>query len=86
MEKLIINQTSNEVSEIYREAVQTHQRILANGEICAQSLLEICKDLKRCVTKNFMKNSGTLLLKNTRKRPLALSQDKLTRTYQRMNA
>ncbi len=47
MEKLIINQTSNEVSEIYREAVQTHQRILANGEICAQSLLEICKDLKK---------------------------------------
>lgn len=47
MEKEIITTTTNEVSEAYRTAVQTHQRILANGEICAQSLLEICKDLKK---------------------------------------
>lgn len=47
MEKEIITTTTNEVSETYRTAVQTHQRILANGEICAQSLLEICKDLKK---------------------------------------
>lgn len=47
MEKEIITTTANEVSETYRTAVQTHQRILANGEICAQSLLEICKDLKK---------------------------------------
>lgn len=47
MEKEIITTTTNEVSENYKTAVQTHQRILANGEICAQSLLEICKDLKK---------------------------------------
>ena len=47
MEKEIITTTTNEVSETYKTAVQTHQRILANGEICAQSLLEICKDLKK---------------------------------------
>lgn len=47
MEKEIITTTTNGVSETYKTAVQTHQRILANGEICAQSLLEICKDLKK---------------------------------------
>lgn len=47
MEKEIITTTTNEVSETYKTAVQTHQRILANGEICTQSLLEICKDLKK---------------------------------------
>lgn len=46
MEKELIHITSTEMTEHYREAMQTHQRILANGEICAQSLLEICKDLK----------------------------------------
>lgn len=46
MEKAIVHITSTEMTETYKAAMQTHQRILANGEICAQSLLEICKDLK----------------------------------------
>ena len=46
MEKAIVHITSTEMTETYKTAMQTHQRILANGEICAQSLLEICKDLK----------------------------------------
>lgn len=46
MEKSIVHITSTEMTETYKAAMQTHQRILANGEICAQSLLEICKDLK----------------------------------------
>ena len=46
MEKEIVHITSTEMTETYKAAMQTHQRILANGEICAQSLLEICKDLK----------------------------------------
>ena len=46
MEKSIVHITSTEMTETYKTAMQTHQRILANGEICAQSLLEICKDLK----------------------------------------
>lgn len=46
MEKTIVHITSTEMTETYKAAMQTHQRILANGEICAQSLLEICKDLK----------------------------------------
>lgn len=43
----IINLNSTEMTAEYKEAIKTHQRILANGEICAQSLLEICKDLKK---------------------------------------
>lgn len=43
----IINWNSTEMTAEYKEAMKTHQRILANGEICAQSLLEICKDLKK---------------------------------------
>ncbi len=45
--KEIIHIDNSEMTAEYREAVQTHQRIMANGEICAQSLLEICKDLKK---------------------------------------
>lgn len=45
MENIILQ--SGEVSTEYSEAVRTHQRIMANGEICAQSLCEICKDLKK---------------------------------------
>ena len=45
MENIILQ--SGEVSPEYSEAVRTHQRIMANGEICAQSLCEICKDLKK---------------------------------------
>lgn len=45
MENIILQ--SGEVSTEYSEAVRTHQRIMANGEVCAQSLCEICKDLKK---------------------------------------
>lgn len=45
MENIILQ--SSEVSPEYSEAVRTHQRIMANGEICAQSLCEICQDLKK---------------------------------------
>ena len=45
MENIILQ--SGEVSPEYSEAVRTHQRIMANGEICAQSLCEICQDLKK---------------------------------------
>lgn len=45
MENIILQ--SGEVTPEYSEAVRTHQRIMANGEICAQSLCEICKDLKK---------------------------------------
>ena len=43
----IIHIDQSEIRAEYREALQTHQRIMANGEICAQTLLEICKDLKK---------------------------------------
>lgn len=43
----IINIEATDVTAIYEDALQTHQRILANGEICARSLYEVCKDLKR---------------------------------------
>lgn len=43
----IINIEKSEMTAEYKEALQTHQRIMANGEICAQSLFEICKDLKK---------------------------------------
>lgn len=45
--KELINVEKTEISNEYYEAVATHQRIMANGEICAQTLLEICKDLKK---------------------------------------
>ena len=45
--KDIIHIDQSEMRAEYREALQTHQRIMANGEICAQTLLEICKDLKK---------------------------------------
>ena len=45
MDNIILQ--SGEVSPEYSEAVRTHQRIMANGEICAQSLCEICQDLKK---------------------------------------
>lgn len=45
--KEIINLNNTEITAEYQEAMRTHQRILANGEICAASLLEICKDLKK---------------------------------------
>jgi len=43
----IINIEATDVTAIYEDALQTHQRILANGEICARSLYEVCKDLKK---------------------------------------
>ena len=43
----IINIEAKDVTEVYEDALQTHQRIMANSEICARSLLEVCKDLKK---------------------------------------
>lgn len=43
----IINIEATDVTAIYEDALQTHQRIMANGEICARSLYEVCKDLKK---------------------------------------
>lgn len=43
----IINIEANDRTVIYEDAIQTHQRIMANGEICARSLVEVCKDLKK---------------------------------------
>ena len=43
----IINIEGKDVTEVYKDAIHTHQRIMANGEICAKTLVEICKDLKR---------------------------------------
>ena len=43
----IINIEAKDVTEVYEDALQTHQRIMANSEICALSLLEVCKDLKK---------------------------------------
>ena len=43
----IINIEGTDVTAVYEDALQTHQRIMANGEICARSLYEVCKDLKR---------------------------------------
>ncbi len=45
--KEIIHIDNSEMTAEYKEALKTHQRIMANGEICAQTLLEICKDLKK---------------------------------------
>ena len=45
-EKRIIIQNNNDMTEEYSEAVQLHQRIMANGEVLSRSLFEICKDLK----------------------------------------
>ena len=43
----IINIEAKDVTAVYEDALQTHQRIMANSEICARSLLEVCKDLKK---------------------------------------
>lgn len=43
----VINIEATDVTAVYEDALQTHQRIMANGEICARSLYEVCKDLKR---------------------------------------
>lgn len=43
----IINIEATDVTSIYEDALQTHQRIMVNGEICARSLYEVCKDLKK---------------------------------------
>lgn len=43
----IINIEGTDVTAVYEDALQTHQRIMANGEICARSLYEVCKDLKK---------------------------------------
>ena len=42
-----INIEAKDVTVIYEDALLTHQRIMANSEICARSLYEVCKDLKR---------------------------------------
>lgn len=42
-----INIEAKDVTAIYEDALLTHQRIMANSEICARSLYEVCKDLKR---------------------------------------
>lgn len=43
----IIKIKANDITAVYEDALQTHQRIMANGEICARSLYEVCKDLKK---------------------------------------
>lgn len=43
----IINIEATDVTEVYKDAIHTHQRIMANGEICAKTLVEICMDLKK---------------------------------------
>ena len=43
----MINIEATDVTAVYEDALQTHQRIMANGEICARSLYEVCKDLKK---------------------------------------
>lgn len=43
----IINIEATDVTTVYEDALHTHQRIMANSEICARSLLEVCKDLKK---------------------------------------
>lgn len=42
-----INIEAKDVTVIYEDALLTHQRIMANSEICARSLYEVCKDLKK---------------------------------------
>lgn len=43
----IINVEAKDVTKEYEEAVLTHQRIMANGEVCVRSLLAVCQDLKK---------------------------------------
>lgn len=43
----IMNVEPKGIGKNYEEALRTHQRIRANGEICAQALLEVCRDLKK---------------------------------------
>lgn len=43
----IIKIEATDVTAVYEDALHTHQRIMANSEICARSLLEVCKDLKK---------------------------------------
>lgn len=43
----IINVEAKDVTKEYEEAVLTHQRIIANGEVCVRSLLAVCQDLKK---------------------------------------
>lgn len=56
--KDIIHINNSEMTAEYQEALKTHQRIMANGEICAQSLLEICVDLKKMRDENLYEEFG----------------------------
>lgn len=54
----IINIEAKDVTEVYEDALQTHQRIMANSEICARSLFEVCKDLKKMRDKKLYEQFG----------------------------
>ena len=43
----IIEAQATDVTAIYEEAVQLHQHMMANLEVAATSLLDVCKDLKK---------------------------------------
>lgn len=43
----IITVPENQITDLYTEAAKTHQRIMVNGKIAVEAILELCKDLKR---------------------------------------
>lgn len=54
----IINVEAKDVTKEYEEAVLTHQRIMANGEVCVRSLLAVCQDLKKMRDKQLYEQLG----------------------------
>lgn len=43
----IITVPENEITDLYSEAIQTHQQIMVNGTIATQAIVKLCENLKR---------------------------------------
>ena len=65
--------TMQEVTPTTQKAYDTHARILANGQVMARALVDVCHDLKT------MRDEGLY-------KPVALSSGKPIPTYQPMKS
>ena len=73
--------TMQEVTPTTQKAYDTHARILANGQVMARALVDVCHDLKT-MRRAYTRSWAMTHSRSTPSKPAALSSGKPIPTYQ----
>lgn len=60
----IITVPENEITDLYSEAIQTHQQIMVNGTIATQAIVKLCENLKRMRDEKLYEQLGYAVFEN----------------------